>query len=155
MRGVFYIDPRAVNSGAILMTIMQNETNTQHQSVAVSGQPARTSSESATEDPGHLLALIGILVSVFGFASVGTVLSVVAYVKSKNAGFKNTLAIWGIVVGAVLFILGTLAVIAFGYFFIEIFGGIMQKCSELGPGTHVIDGTTYTCDSGTELKMRI
>lgn len=138
------------------MTIMQNNgTNPQNQSVAVSGQSAQASSKSATEDPGHLLALIGILVSVFGFAAVGTVLSVVAYVKSKNAGFKNTLAIWGIVVGAVLFVLGTLAVIAFGYFFIEIFGGIMQKCNELGPGTHVVDGTTFTCDSGTELKMRI
>jgi len=113
--------------------------------------PVRTS----TEDPGKTWALAGILVSVFGFAMIGTALSVVGYVKSKDAGRKNTLAIWGVIVGSILSIIGTIALIVFGSLFVDMFGGIIQKCNELGPGSHTVDGVTYTCESSAGSKIRI
>jgi len=91
-------------------------------------------------DPGRTLGIVGLIGSIF-FSAVGLVLSIVAYRKSKGAGFKNGIALAGIVIG-ILTTLGILTAVVVGGL-----GAmhVVQACQDLGPGTHVVDGVTYTC----------
>lgn len=91
-------------------------------------------------DPGRTLGIVGLVLS-FVAAVVGLVVSIVALRRSRRAGFRNRFALAGVVVGGVvtllyvvLFAVGGLAL-----------GGVAAKCSELGPGTHTVNGVTYTC----------
>ncbi|MFD6094395.1 DUF4190 domain-containing protein [Oerskovia sp. NPDC060338] len=94
------------------------------------------------QDPGKTLGIVGLVLSIIGCTSlIGLILSIVALNKSKKAGYKNGIALAGIIVGAVLLV-GT---IIFG-----IIAGIgamelIEKCSELGPGVWEENGITYTC----------
>lgn len=97
------------------------------------------------EDPGHIFALIGIIASVCGFAAIGAILSAIGYSKSKTVGIKNTLAIWGIIIGVTFSIIGTVILILLAPLIIGSIGDLYEKCKELGPGTHKVDGSTYTC----------
>lgn len=95
----------------------------------------------AAEDPGKTLGIVGLILA-FLASLIGLIISVVAYKKSKAAGHKNTLALAGIIVGAVV----TLVYVVGG-----IVGGVaifktVQKCGELGPGVHQQGGVTYTCN---------
>jgi hypothetical protein len=68
---------------------------------------------------------------------------IIALLMSRSAGEKNGFAVAAIVVsivlGAIWLTVGGLAIAGF-------FGQIFDKCAELGNGTHVVDGTTYTCN---------
>jgi hypothetical protein len=91
-------------------------------------------------DPARTLGIAGLVLSIF-FSAVGLVVSIVAFRKSKRAGFKNTPALAGIVVG----IITTVGILTAG-----IAGGLaatslVSTCADLGPGQHVVNGVTYTC----------
>lgn len=93
------------------------------------------------EDPGKTLGIVGLILA-FLASLVGLIISIIAFRKSKAAGHKNTLALAGIIVGAVV----TLVYVVGG-----IIGGVaiaktVQKCGELGPGVHQEGGVTYTCN---------
>ena len=64
-----------------------------------SGYPHPYVAASAV-DPGRTLGIAGLVLSIF-FSAVGLVVSIVAFKKSKRAGFKNTAALAGIIVGAI------------------------------------------------------
>jgi len=51
--------------------------------------------------PGKTLGIVGLIVAIF-FSLVGLIISAIAYNQSKAAGYKNTPAFIGIIVGAVL-----------------------------------------------------
>jgi hypothetical protein len=55
--------------------------------------------------PGKTLGIVGLIVAIF-FNLIGLIISVIAYNQSKAAGYKNTPAFVGIIVGAVLLVLG-------------------------------------------------
>ena len=55
------------------------------------------------EDPGRTMGIVGLILAIF-CNLIGLVVSIIAYNRSKNAGFKNNIALAGIVVGAVLFV---------------------------------------------------
>ncbi len=75
-------------------------------------EPAQPVASQPTEahDPGKTIAIIG-LVLVLVFPLVGLILSIVAKVKSKKAGFKNGIAVAGIILNGLSIIVGILAVI--------------------------------------------
>jgi len=50
--------------------------------------------------PGRTLGIVGLIVSFFA-SLIGLIISIVAFKQSKDAGFKNTPALAGIIVGAV------------------------------------------------------
>lgn len=54
----------------------------------------------APQDPGKSLGVAG-LVLAFVCTIVGLILSIVAFRRSKAAGFRNTVALWGIVLSSV------------------------------------------------------
>jgi hypothetical protein len=91
-------------------------------------------------DPGRTLGVVGLVASIF-FSAVGLILSIVAFRKSRRAGFKNGIALAGIVIG----IITTLGILTAG-----VAGGIgamhvVSVCRDLGPGEHHVNGVTYTC----------
>lgn len=59
----------------------------------------------AAQDPGRTLGIVG-LVCAFLCSLVGLVISIIAYTRSKAAGFNNGIALAGIIVSAVSLVLG-------------------------------------------------
>ena len=96
------------------------------------GQPA--------EDPGRTLGIVGLVLSFFT-AIIGLIISIVALRKSKKAGFKNTPALIGIIVG----ILSTVVAIIIAIVSIIAVTAVLSQCAQLGPGVHEVNGTTFTC----------
>jgi hypothetical protein len=91
-------------------------------------------------DPARTLGIAGLVLAIF-FSAVGLIVSIVAFRKSKRAGFKNTPALAGIIVGIITTV---------GILTASIAGGIaatslVSTCADLGPGQHVLNGVTYTC----------
>ena len=94
------------------------------------------------EDPGKTLGIVGLVLSIIGCTSlIGLILSIVALNKSKKAGYKNGIALAGIIVGAVLLVGAIIFGIIAGIGAME----LIEKCSELGPGVWEETGITYTC----------
>jgi hypothetical protein len=93
------------------------------------------------QDPGKVYGIISIILPFVGFGLVGLVLGIIGRIKSKRAGYKNVLALVGIILGAISVVVGILIIIAI----VTAFGSIAEVCNNLGPGTHVQDGITYTC----------
>jgi hypothetical protein len=92
-------------------------------------------------DPGRTLGIVGLVLSFFT-ALIGMIISIVAFRSSKKAGFKNTPALIGIIVGAVVTVITVISIIAA----VALGAAAMKSaCSQLGPGVHNINGTTITC----------
>ncbi|QNE42573.1 hypothetical protein F1C15_00875 [Frigoribacterium sp. NBH87] len=72
---------------------------------------------------------------------VGFVISVVAFIRSRRAGDKSTVAIVGMVVGLAT----TAAFIGGVLYFQAVFAGQTGVCAELGPGVHDSAFGTFTC----------
>ena len=92
------------------------------------------------EDPGKTLGIIGLVLSFFT-AIIGLIVSIVALRKSKKAGFKNTPALIGIIVG----ILSTIVAIIIAVVSIIAVTAVLSQCAQLGPGVHDVNGVTVTC----------
>lgn len=94
----------------------------------------------ATEDPGKTLGIIGLILSFFT-ALIGMIVSIIAFRMSKKAGFKNTPALIGIIIGAIGTLIGVIIAIA-------VLVGLSQlnaQCQQLGSGQHEVNGVTVTC----------
>lgn len=93
------------------------------------------------ENPGKVLGIISIVTAVLGMGLVGLVLGIIGLKKSKKVGMGNGLAVAGIVLSIVSIVIGIalIAVLALGA------TKLVQKCQQLGPGTHYENGVTYTC----------
>ncbi|HEY5845574.1 MAG TPA: hypothetical protein VIT42_02170 [Microlunatus sp.] len=74
------------------------------------------------QDPGRTLGIVGLVLAVV-CSLVGIVVSIIAYNKSKNAGFKNNIALAGIIVGAVVFVLSFIYNITVGLPMMQQMGG--------------------------------
>lgn len=96
-------------------------------------------------NPGHGLGIASLVLSLVGVGLVGLILGIVGLNKSKKAGQKNGLAIAGIIIGAINLVVVTLIII------FTTLGAIalVSKCNELGSGTHIQNGVTYTCGGST------
>ncbi len=88
-----------------------------------------------TEDPARTLGIVG-LVFAFVFSGLGLMLSVIAVIRSRRAGFTNVPAIVGIVVGT----LSVIIAIIVG----PTFSAMIADCLEPGSGALLGDRTT-TC----------
>lgn len=62
--------------------------------------------------PGKTLGIVGLVLAIF-FNLIGLIVSAVALNQSKKAGYKNTPALVGVIVGAVLLALGIILSIVF------------------------------------------
>jgi len=99
---------------------------------------------ASTTYPGKTLGIVGLIVSFFA-AIVGLILSAVALSQSKKAGFKNTPAKVGLILGIIFSVAWIIFWIVFAVTGAAIFGGLVDVCSQYGPGIWDVDGVTYTC----------
>lgn len=78
------------------------------------GQPAYGGAQygAPAEDPGKTLGIIG-LVLCFVFSIAGLVVSIIAKKKSEAAGFTNTPAKVGVILGWIFTILGIIGLIIY------------------------------------------
>jgi hypothetical protein len=58
----------------------------------------------AAQDPGRTLGIVGLILAFF-CSLIGMIISIVAYRQSAQAGYKNNIALAGIIVGAVFLVL--------------------------------------------------
>lgn len=104
-------------------------------------QPAVTAPVANGVNPGHGMGIAG-LVLAFLVPIVGLILSIVATNKSKKAGMKNGVALAGIIIGSINLVVGLII----GFVLVLGIGKVASVCSDEGPGTHYVDGVTYTCN---------
>ncbi|HEX3196031.1 MAG TPA: hypothetical protein VHR39_00605 [Propionibacteriaceae bacterium] len=61
-------------------------------------------------DPGNTLGLVGLILAIIPCTStIGLVLSIVGYIQSRRAGFQNSKALAGIIIGIIWIGLGIIA----------------------------------------------
>ncbi|CAA9317163.1 MAG: hypothetical protein AVDCRST_MAG61-2051 [uncultured Friedmanniella sp.] len=65
--------------------------------------------------PGKTLGIVGLVLSIF-CSLIGAVVSFIAYRQSAAAGWKNNVALAGIIVGLVLFVLSLAVNLSTGVF---------------------------------------
>jgi hypothetical protein len=92
---------------------------------ALTAEPARMRSHTMANyqatpqppvaDPGNTLGIVGLILAIIPCTStIGLVLSIVAYIISRRAGFQNGKALAGIIVGAAWIILGLILQLTMG-----------------------------------------
>jgi hypothetical protein len=91
-------------------------------------------------NPGKGLGIAGLIVDFF-IAPLGLILSIIGKVQASKAGAKNAPAVWGIVLG-ILFTIGQVILIVV---LVGLAATVAAKCADLGAGTHIVGGVTYTC----------
>lgn len=92
--------------------------------------------------PSKAMAITGFVLSFFGLlAIVGLILNIISFRRFGRAGQPRGLSLAGIIISIVVIIVTVIVLI------VTIAGValVLQQCGDLGPGTHVIDGVTYTC----------
>jgi hypothetical protein len=95
-------------------------------------------------NPGQGLGIAGLICGILlgPLAFIGLILSIVGFNKSKKAGQKNGIALAGIIVSAILFVISVIAMIF-------LVGGIVELarfCSDHGPGVWDWNGVAVTCN---------
>jgi hypothetical protein len=61
-------------------------------------------------DPGNTLGLVGLILAIIPCTStIGLVLSIVGFIQSRRAGFQNSKALAGIIIGIIWIGLGIIA----------------------------------------------
>ena len=66
-------------------------------------------------DPGNTLGLVGLILAIIPCTTtIGLVLSIVAYIISRRAGFQNSKALAGIIVGAAYLVIGLILQLTMG-----------------------------------------
>jgi hypothetical protein len=82
--------------------------------------------------PGKTLGIVGLILS-FVAAIVGLIVSAIALSQSKKAGFKNTPAKVGLILGIVF----SIGWIIFWVLWGVAFAAIVSNCPEVSPGQYV------------------
>jgi len=96
----------------------------------------------AVERPSRGFEIAGFVLSFFGILAIaGLVMSTISFRKLGRAGQPRGLSLAGIIISIVVLLL-TLGGIAAAVTGIS---AVVEACQALGPGTHVVDGVTYTC----------
>jgi hypothetical protein len=65
--------------------------------------------------PGKTLGIVGLVLAIF-CSLIGAIVSFIAYRQSAAAGWKNNIALAGVVVGLVLFVVGIIVNVTTGTF---------------------------------------
>lgn len=108
-------------------------------------QPAYTPpayAPPAAADPGRTLGIVGLILAFF-VSLAGIIVSAIALSRSKKAGYRNGIALTGLILSIVFFVIGLIVTIL-------IIVGIValgSQCAELGNGVHELsNGSTITCN---------
>lgn len=100
--------------------------------------------------PGLVWGAVGLVLAIVPLLQpVGLTASIVGLVLSQQRRQRNWLAIAGILISTVLMAATVAFVVTFAVEGFAMFGDhvgmVVLVCTELGAGTHVVDGARYTC----------
>lgn len=96
----------------------------------------------AAQRPSRGFEIAGFVLSFFGFLAIaGLIMSTISFRRLGRAGQPRGLSLAGIIISIVVLLLTIAGIVA------GIIGAtaLVGACQDLGPGTHVVDGVTYTC----------
>ena len=65
--------------------------------------------------PGKTLGIVGLVLAIF-CSLIGAIVSFIAYRQSQAAGWKNNIALAGIIVGLALFVIGLVINLSTGFY---------------------------------------
>lgn len=92
--------------------------------------------------PSRGFEIAGFVLSFFGLLAIaGLIMSTISFRRAGRAGQPRGLALAGIIISIVVLVV-TVASIALA---IAGISAVAETCADLGPGTHVVDGVTFTC----------
>ena len=107
--------------------------------------PSDAYSAPVAENPGKTLGIVG-LVLAFVANIVGLIVSIIALNKSKKAGYKNGLALAGIIVSSVSIVISVIVIISIVALGAAGLSAIAEACAGYASGEVLSDGvTTITC----------
>jgi hypothetical protein len=71
--------------------------------------------QPAAADPGNTLGIVGLILAIIPCTTtIGLVLSIVAFIISRRAGFQNGKALAGIIIGAAYIVVGLILQLTMG-----------------------------------------
>ncbi|WP_426321616.1 DUF4190 domain-containing protein [Microbacterium sp. E-13] len=96
----------------------------------------------APHDPFRVFGILGFVLSLIAIMNIaGLIISIIALVRSRGAGFRNRFALAGTVIGSI----GVLVTALAGGVAFTALVDAAQTCARLGTGVHVMGSSTYTC----------
>jgi cation transporter-like permease len=109
--------------------------------------PAAPPANTTAVDPGKTFGIVALIVSIFA-SLIGGILGIVAYSKSKKAGFKNKFALAAIIVGFTLFVIQAIVGVLIAVAAIGIAADPASVlCEGQAPGTYeTTTGEMITCE---------
>ena len=97
---------------------------------------------AAPTDPNKTLSIVALILA-FVASLIGAILGIVAYTKSKKAGYKNGLALAAIIIGFVIFVI---QIISFVVLVVVGVGAVNSMCDGLEAGQYeTTTGQSVTC----------
>jgi hypothetical protein len=108
-------------------------------------QPAYTPpayAAPAAADPGRTLGIVGLILAFF-VSPAGIIVSAIGLSRSRKAGNKNGLALAGLILSIVFFVVTVLVIVIIVAATVSLVG----QCADLGGGVQEINGVTVTCPS--------
>ncbi len=79
----------------------------------MSYEPTPQPAGPPAQDPGRTLGIVGLILSIVCGGLIGLIVSLIAFNMSKKAGYKNNIALAGIIVGAVVLVIWIISSIAY------------------------------------------
>jgi len=96
--------------------------------------------------PGKVMGIVAVILPFVGFGLVGLILGIIARIQSKKAGFKNTPALWAIILGALSIVVASIGIIVAVVFFSSLASDVQQQCdSSTSTGQYTVNGQTFEC----------
>jgi len=93
-------------------------------------------------DPNKTLGIVALVLSIVA-SIIGAIIGIVAYTKSKKAGYKNGFALAAIIVGFVIFAIQVISIIVL---IVVGLGAANSLCDGQAPGVYELTtGGTITC----------
>ena len=108
------------------------------------GAPPPATASPESQRVGFIAGIIAIFCA-FVLPRLGAVIGGIAIGQARQGGYRNRLAVAGLVLGIVVTVLIVAAVVASVYFGSLFITETLRICQELGPDGGVRNGITYEC----------
>jgi hypothetical protein len=120
----------------------QGQPNGGQQHGGMPQAPGAGPTGGAVERPSRGVEIAGFVLSFFGILAIaGLIMSTISFRRLGRAGQPRGLSLAGIIISIVVLLLTLGGIIAA----VVGISGAVSACQDLGPGTHEVDGVTYTC----------